>query len=110
MGYNSAKVGKSTELLRFAPVDSSPRLRGRPWIAIRDRVLKTNPLCKSCLTTGKVKIADEVDHIVPLCKGGTDALDNLQGLCKECHEEKTRQDLGQVQRPRIGVDGWPEKN
>lgn len=30
----------------------------------------------------------EVDHIVPLCKGGTNASGNLQLLCKSCHGTK----------------------
>ena len=50
----------------------------------------------------------EVDHIIPVTKGGTDERDNLQGICKECHEEKTRKDLGLKKKPqRIGVDGYP---
>ena len=31
----------------------------------------------------------EVDHIVPLAKGGTGFLENLQTLCRDCHMEKT---------------------
>lgn len=31
----------------------------------------------------------EVDHVVPLHLGGTDAVTNLQSLCKECHARKT---------------------
>lgn len=31
----------------------------------------------------------ELDHIVPLHRGGTDAPDNLQLLCSPCHKEKT---------------------
>lgn len=30
----------------------------------------------------------EVDHIVPLAKGGTNAPGNLQLLCKSCHGTK----------------------
>ncbi|MGF6877380.1 HNH endonuclease [Paraburkholderia sp. MM5477-R1] len=46
---------------------------------------------------GFVTAAAEVDHIVPLFRGGTDAPGNLQSLCVPCHEAKTRDDFGQRQ-------------
>jgi 5-methylcytosine-specific restriction protein A len=49
----------------------------------------------------------ELDHIRPLFKGGADEPENWQGLCVKCHERKTRDDLGIVQRQTIGADGWP---
>ena len=33
------------------------------------------------------------DHIIPKCKGGTDEEINIQWLCANCHEDKTREDL-----------------
>ncbi len=36
----------------------------------------------------------EVDHIVPLSKGGRDAPSNMQWLTREQHRDKTRRDLG----------------
>jgi 5-methylcytosine-specific restriction protein A len=53
----------------------------------------------------KKQFAEELDHIVPLFKGGTNDEDNLQGLCKKCHAEKTKRDLNL--RTGVGVDGWP---
>jgi predicted HNH restriction endonuclease len=35
----------------------------------------------------------EIDHIVPLCKGGTNDINNLQALCRNCHGKKTYNDL-----------------
>lgn len=35
----------------------------------------------------------EVDHIVALCNGGKDKMDNLQALCRNCHGKKTYQDI-----------------
>ena len=32
----------------------------------------------------------EIEHIIPLCIGGTNEDDNLQVLCKSCHFEKTQ--------------------
>ena len=32
----------------------------------------------------------QVDHIVELAEGGKDEMQNLQAICVECHQEKTR--------------------
>ena len=34
----------------------------------------------------------EVDHIIPLYKGGTNDLHNLEALCRNCHGKKTFKD------------------
>jgi 5-methylcytosine-specific restriction protein A len=38
--------------------------------------------------------AVDVDHILPLSKGGTDTPGNVQVLCRPCHKAKTRDDMG----------------
>lgn len=40
--------------------------------------------CKRCGTTEKIT----VDHIVALANGGTNDLDNLQLLCRDCNSAK----------------------
>ncbi len=83
------------------------RTSGRPWLRLRHVVLVEEPVCQIC----GCKPSVEVDHIVPLCKGGTDERSNLQGVCLACHEEKTRIDLGIKEKIQIGLDGYPiEKN
>jgi 5-methylcytosine-specific restriction protein A len=81
------------------------RLSGRRWLAIRARVLTANPLCVACQTKGQVKPAFEVDHVVALVNGGTDDPENLQGLCIECHADKTCVDLGQAERVQFDSSG-----
>lgn len=34
----------------------------------------------------------DVDHIIPIANGGTNRPENLQALCKECHQEKTKKE------------------
>lgn len=80
------------------------RIRGRRGVLLRQQVKREEVLCKSCLAKGRIAAVEEVDHIIPLSKGGTNDRDNLQALCKECHEAKT---TGRAKQ-RIGADGWPE--
>ena len=59
------------------------------WRKVRRIVLAEEPLCRSCKARGRVVLASEVDHIMPLSDGGTEERENLQSLCKPCHSEKT---------------------
>lgn len=70
---------------------------------IRKRVLDDEPLCREC-----EKPATVIDHIKPLFKGGTDERENLQPLCHDCHEVKTRVDLNQKIKRVTDVSGEPE--
>lgn len=76
-------------------------IRGRAWVALRSRVLSHQPLCVLCAADGRTTAASEIDHIVPVFKGGTDDLANLQPLCAACHATKTNADLN---RKPIGCD------
>lgn len=57
---------------------------GRPWRRIREQVLAEEPFCRLCGAP-----SEEVDHIRPKANGGSDARENLQGLCRSCHRRKT---------------------
>lgn len=80
---------------------------GRRLQVIRKRHFQQEPLCVMCKAKGIVRLAEELDHIVALVNGGLDVPENRQGLCKPCHEAKTRQDMGWREKPTIGLDGWP---
>lgn len=68
---------------------SSQKGYGVSWQRLRAHVLAGEPLCRHCAREGRVVVATEVDHIVPRAQGGSDALTNLQALCKSCHSRKT---------------------
>lgn len=68
------------------------RLRGRKAVAQRLRRLRNEPLCRHCLASGRVTAATEVDHVIPLHKGGSDTDGNCQSLCGPCHRAKTAED------------------
>ena len=86
---------------------------GSGWDKIRLIVLKCdNGLCQcSKCQGGKIRVtpATEVDHIIPKAKGGTDRLDNLQSINKQCHKIKTAAEQGRNLKPKIqiGMDGLP---
>lgn len=83
-------------------------MTGRAWMRRRKEVLERDAyLCVACRAKGRITDATEVDHIIPLSKGGTDDAHNLQSLCGPCHESKTAADCGRRKPIRIGVDGYP---
>lgn len=50
-------------------------------------------LCDVCREPLEVGIA-EIDHVVPVACGGSDARENLHALCPNCHARKTRKEAG----------------
>lgn len=46
--------------------------------------------CKNC--NQLLSAAFDIDHLVPVCEGGTNDRENLVALCKNCHGIKTMQD------------------
>lgn len=73
---------------------SDKRLPGWQRKAVRERYLRAHPLCAECERQGRLAAATELDHVVPLSKGGTHDDANLQGLCRECHATKSRAERG----------------
>lgn len=49
-------------------------------------------LCEHC---GTYRERLQYDHIIPRWKGGSDAPENRQWLCANCHEDKTRADISE---------------
>jgi 5-methylcytosine-specific restriction protein A len=72
----------------------SARGYGRSWRKLRELVLRGGPLCVACKAKNFIRLATEVDHIVPKFEGGTDTMSNLQPLCRDCHREKTARENG----------------
>ena len=58
--------------------------------SIRFQVLKRdNYRCQMCGVTAKDGATLEIDHILPVSKGGTNDADNLQVLCRDCNAGKS---------------------
>ena len=81
------------------------RIRGRRLQEIRARHFRHAPLCVHCYARGVIREWEHLDHIVALANGGKDVASNRQGLCAECHAEKTRKDLGQAEQTRFDASG-----
>jgi 5-methylcytosine-specific restriction endonuclease McrA len=64
------------------------RSKGRrvtEWALLRERVFaERGMVCTYCGTAD----ATEIDHIVPLARGGTDEFENLAPACKPCNCSK----------------------
>lgn len=66
------------------------------WRKARDGWLRSHPLCVHCEQQGRVRAANEVDHIQPH-KGDIVLFwdnTNWQSLCKPCHSLKTATEDG----------------
>lgn len=85
------KTDRSDVVRREAPrLSRSQRGYTRRWYRVRARYLRTHPLCVRCGA-----VADVVDHILPMARGGEQYhTDNLQPLCTVCHNRKTATEDG----------------
>lgn len=81
------------------------RLRGRGLQARRLRVWRKDPHCQMCGRLASYPDGFQLDHKVPLYKGGDDEDENCQVLCVPCHDKKTMTDLGYRERLEFSKDG-----
>jgi 5-methylcytosine-specific restriction protein A len=90
---------RHTGTARIAPTHVPPQSKptygqgrgGRPWRKKRDAVMKRDCyLCQPCKAAGRLTLATQCDHKVPMAEGGTDEDTNLQAICDACHEAKTK--------------------
>ena len=66
-------------------------LTRQSWARVRGTVkLRDRAICQYC---GKLANDGEPDHILPLAKGGNDALENLVWSCKSCNQAKGEKTL-----------------
>ena len=65
----------------------------RQWRKLRAIILAEHPQCTLCGGT-----ADQVDHIIPVSRGGTDTRSNLRAVCRLCNLRRNQQ---LTQRPYV---------
>lgn len=85
---------RPSSVQQAARIGATSRDRGRGRQAARLRIwLRDGPNCAECgeiidITPGTTR-PFELDHIVPLWRGGQDNDGNRQCLCPDCHKDKT---------------------
>lgn len=86
--YCPEHLKKANKLYNQYERDPSHNKRyGRAWKRIRDRYIKSYPLCEECERQDRLTPAEEVHHIIPLNQGGTHDRENLMSLCQSCHNK-----------------------
>lgn len=84
--YPERKIKKERKPFENKPVERSGEYNTRAWQKLRMSILMDEPLCRKC----KINAASVVDHIKPVRQGGEFwERDNLQPLCKWCHNSKS---------------------
>ena len=71
------------------------RTKTAGWKRLRRRVLDRDGWrCRKCGRAGRM----EVDHVVPVKAGGTDDLDNLRAICRDCHIARHKRKRTEVEK------------
>ena len=84
------QTGTAGSWAREREQTTTERGYGHAWRKIRKRIAeRDHHLCQPCQRAGRTTVFDEVDHIVPKARGGTDDDANLECICRRCHREKT---------------------
>jgi 5-methylcytosine-specific restriction protein A len=70
----------------WANADRRRQTLPRGWEKLRLMILARDPLCQDGRRCKGMALSTQVDHIRP----GTDhSLENLQGICRDCHAAKS---------------------
>lgn len=77
---------------------SSRRGYGGVWRKVRRAYLDEHPTCEE---PGCRQPAADVDHVVPLRRGGTNEDENLRALCRRHHSRKTAREDGGFGNPKL---------
>lgn len=60
-----------------------------------------------CLCCGRADVKLTVDHVIPVAKGGTSNIENIQPLCQACNTRKKDKTIDY--RPQSGLGRWIQR-
>jgi 5-methylcytosine-specific restriction endonuclease McrA len=83
---NPAKVKANKQRRRTRVTEAGGSFTADEWIAL---VEKYDYKCVCC---GSVKPLD-ADHVIPVSKGGTSNIENIQPLCRSCNSRKNNRTI-----------------
>ena len=66
--------------------------QNREYLDEKSRMSLIETFGKKCASCNLESEVFEIDHITPLCAGGSNEVDNLQPLCPDCHHKKTEEE------------------
>lgn len=110
-GYCDEHASHASGWKRTQDKKGTPEERGygTEWKKLRKVILERDAgLCQVCFSRGMIKLAKEVDHIIPKSSGGNDDPSNLQSICKVCHRVKTAFDSAGSRRGMKAVKLFPD--
>ena len=104
--------------MAWSKLSRQARGYGAAWERVRKVVLARDcGMCQPCKRKHMATPGNIVDHVVSKAKAAAlrwsqariDHPDNLQTICKDCHDVKTEEEQGKTKHKavRIGVDGFP---
>jgi hypothetical protein len=89
-GFLLTEEGDIVSAHRWIPMDPPEPKRKPIKPSVRFQILKRDGYrCQLCGATANDGAKLEIDHIVPVAKGGTNDLSNLQVLCRDCNSGKS---------------------
>jgi hypothetical protein len=84
MGVNWVKAFKTAQYMSGYNPELTPRLNRKDWGVLRKQILeRDNYLCEYC-----GRRASEVDHVIPISRGGSNEPTNLVAACYDCNRGK----------------------